>query len=177
MNNNFKVNTSLELFDYLAMVNEIALEFFSEDGIYQPHIGKVNAMRLFYNHCVTYSKFDEKYSHNIIDAMDMIDIVADADFINSYNEAISAGEYMSLDFGNAYKDALEIVTVKRSSFGNAVEIIGSVLNRIAGNISSILTDENIEKVSQIAKEISNGNFSAESIVDAYVGYMKKQETD
>lgn len=174
MNSDFEINANLELFDYLAMVNEIALEFFSEEGTYQPHIGKVNAMRLFYNQCVTQSKFDEKYSHDIVDAMDMVEIVADADFISAYNESIAAGAYTSLDFGNAYKDAMEIVDVRKSSFGNAVEIVGSMLNRLVGSISSVLTDENIEKVSQIAKEISNGNISAEAVVDAYAEHMKKQ---
>lgn len=175
MNNNFEINTNLALFDYLAMVNEIALEFFDEDGVYQPHIGKINAMRLFYNNCVKNSPYDEKYGHDIVDAMDMVDIVADKDFIYAYNEAITIGDYNKLDFGNAYKDAIRMVDVKKSSFGNVVEIIGSMINRIIGTISPVLTDENIKKVSQIAKEISSGNISANAIVNAYAEHMKKQE--
>lgn len=175
MNSILEINTKLELFDYLAMVNEIVLEFFNEDGTYQPHIGKINAMRLFYNQCVTKSKYDEKYPHDIVDAMDMVEIVADDGFIAEYNEALAAGSYKNLDFGNAYKDAMEIVNVRKSSFGNAVEIVGSMLNRIVGSISTVLTDENIEKVSQIARDISNGSISAESIVDAYTEHIKSQE--
>lgn len=175
MSSVLKVNTKLELFDYLAMVNEIALEFFSDDGVYQPHIGEINAMRLFYNQCVTKSKFDEKYSHDIVDAMDMVDIVNDTGFIGAYNEAITSNTYTSLDFGNAYRNAMEIVNVKKSSFGNAVKIVGSMLNRFTDSISSVLTDENIEKVSQIAKEISNGNISAEAVVNAYADHMKNEK--
>lgn len=175
MNNNFEIDTKLSLCDYLTMVNEIVLEFFNEDGVYQPHIGKINAMRLFYNDCVKKSPYDEKYGHDIVDIMDMIDIVADEDFIYAYNEALAAGAYTSLDFENAYRDAMKIVDVKKSSFGNAVEIVGSMLNRIVNTISSVLTRENIEKVSKIAKEISDGNINAETIVNAYVEHAKKQE--
>lgn len=171
MNNNFKINTRLALFDYLTMVNEIALEFFNEDGVYQPHIGKINAMRLFYNNCVEKSPYDEKYGHNIVDAIDMVDIVADVDFIYEYNEAITADNCIMLDFGNAYKDAMDIINAKKSSFGNAVEIVGSMINRIAETASSVLTDDNIEKVSKIAKEISEGKISAETIADAYGKYI------
>lgn len=175
MNSILEVNTKLDLFDYLAMVNEIVLEFFNDDGTYQPHIGKINAMRLFYNQCITKSKYDKKYPHDIVDAMDMVEIVADDVFIAKYNEALAAGSYKNLDFGNAYQDAMEIVNVRKSSFGNAVEIVGSMLNRIVDSISTVLTDENIEKVSQIAKDISNGNISAESIVNAYAERIKSQE--
>lgn len=175
MNSNLEINTKLELFDYLAMVNEIALEFFNDDGTYQPHIGKINAMRLFYNQCVIKSKYDEKYGHDIVDAMDMVEIAADDNFIREYNEAISAGTYENLDFGNAYVDAMKIVDVRKSSIGNAIEVVGSMLNRLVSSFSSVLTEENIEKVSQIAKEISNGNISAEALVNAYAEHMKSQE--
>ena len=171
----FEINTKLSLCDYLAMVNEIVLEFFNEDGVYQPHIGKINAMRLFYNDCVKKSPYDEKYDHDIVDIMDMIDIVADEGFIRAYNEALAADIYTSLDFGNAYRDAMEIVDVKKSSFGNAVETVGSMINRIVTTISSVLTGENIEKVSKIAKEISDGKINADAIVNAYVKHAKKQE--
>ena len=177
MNNNYKIKKDLALFDYLAMVNEIALEFFNEDGVYQPHIGKINAMRLFYNNCVEKSPYDEKHGHDIVDAKDMIDIVADVDFIYEYNEAITADKCIRLDFGNAYKDAMDIVDVKKSSLGNAVEIVGSMINRIAETASSVLTDENIEKVSKIAKEISEGKISAETIVDAYGEHIAKKQED
>lgn len=173
MENCIEVNTKLELFDYLSMVNEIALEFFSADGIYQPHIGTINAMRLFYNKCVTKSKFDEKYGHDIVDAADMIEIVADSNFIQKYNAAIIGGIYIDLDFGGAYDNAMKIVDFRKSSFGNAVEIVGSIIKRLAESISAVLTDENIEKISQVAKEISNGNISAETIVDAYISHINK----
>ncbi|MCD7891640.1 MAG: hypothetical protein LUG26_07845 [Ruminococcus sp.] len=91
------VNTKLSLFDYLAMVENIASEFIDEkSGVYQPHIGQLNAMRLFYNFCVTESKFDDKYEHNIVDAEDMEEIVADEEFIEAFNNAIRPDVYLDI---------------------------------------------------------------------------------
>ena len=113
------VNTELSMIDYLVMVNDMVLEYFNEDGEYQPHIGMLNVMRLFYNHCVIESKFDTP--HDIIDAMDMEIIVEDDDFLNAFNDAIIP----------------------------------------------LLTDEHIDKVSEIARDVASGKLSAEAIVDAY----------
>lgn len=173
MNNIFNVNTKLALFDYLAMVREIAYGFISEDGTYQPQIGKLNAMRLFYNNCVVKSRFDEKYGHDVIDADSMEEIVADELFIEAFNDAIKCNASIHYDFANAYRDALEIVNVKKTSFGNAVNIIGSMINKIFEGISPLLTKENISIVSQIAKDMSAGKVSAEAIVDAYANNLSK----
>lgn len=176
MNNVLKVNTKLALFDYLAMVRDIASEFINdEDGTYQPQIGKLNAIRLFYNNCVTKSKFDKKYGHDVIDASDMEEIVADDKFMKAYNKAIIGDGATQYDFANAYKDAIEIVNVKKTSFGSAVNIIGSMINKIFEGVSPLLTEENIEIVSQIAKDMSNGKVSAEAIVDAYADRLAKEE--
>ena len=59
----FSVKTELNVIDYVSMVNAIVSEYFDEDGTYTPHIGKMNAMRLFYNNCVTDSKYD--IEHNV----------------------------------------------------------------------------------------------------------------
>lgn len=176
-NSVFEVDTKLDIIDYVSMVNEIVLEFFNSDGVYQPHIGKLNAMRLFYNKCVTKSKFDVSLGHDIIDAMDMVLIVKDNNFIEKYNEAIAAGSYIQLDFGNAYKDAMEIVDVKKSSFGSAVEIVKNMIMGIVDKVSPILTPENIENVSKIAADISEGKLSAESLVDAYANHMIESKTE
>lgn len=168
MNGNFEINTELALFDYLRMVNEIAYGFInSEDGTYQPHIGNLNAMRLFYNHCVIKGKFDEQYNHDIIDADSMEEIVADKDFIDVFNEGIKFEGVLRYDFANAYKDAIAIVDVKKTSFGSAVNIVGSIIDKLIDSVSSFLTEENISTISQIAKDMSDGKISAESIVGAY----------
>lgn len=81
------VKTELGIIGYVSMVDEIVLEYFNADGEYQPHIGMLNAMRLFYNECVKESKFDEQLAHDNIDAMEMEALVADQEFIEAYNRA------------------------------------------------------------------------------------------
>lgn len=160
------VNTELSMIDYLVMVNDMVLEYFNEDGEYQPHIGMLNVMRLFYNHCVIESKFDTP--HDIIDAMDMEIIVEDDDFLNAFNEAIigdSSG--IRMNFSNAYKDAMDIVETKKQSVERAVGSIKKALSSIIDTINPLLTDEHIEKVSEIARDVASGKLSAEAIVDAY----------
>ena len=176
MNSIFKVNTELALFDYLVLVQEIAYEFINEEtGAYQPHIGKLNAMRLFYNYCVVESKFDEKYAHNVTDADSMIEIVADEDFINAFNSAIKHdGKTIKYDFANAYKDALEIVDIKKTSFGTILNMVNSTFENIKDKISPLLTKENMDVFSKIAKDVLEGKTSAEAVVSAYT---KKSNLD
>ena len=174
MDSRFKVNTKLALFDYLAMVNEIVYEFFNDDdGTYQPQIGKLNAMRLFYNHCVLSSNFDEKYGHNVTDAGSMEEIVADDGFINEFNYAIRCDNEFSYNFANAYRDALDIVNTKKTSIGNAISVISTIINKLVENTSSLITEENVNTISLIAKDISEGKISAEAIVNAYANKLSE----
>ena len=95
-----KVNTYIGMVEYLTMVNEIVLEYFDEDGNYQPQIGILNAMRLFYNECVIESKFE--LPHDITDAMDMEIMVTDDEFVNEFNNAIIGDRPgIRFDFANA----------------------------------------------------------------------------
>lgn len=174
MENKFEVNTKLALFDYLAMVREIAYEFFNdEDGTYQPQIGKLNAMRLFYNYCVTKSVFDEKYKHDVTDADSMAEIVENEGFIEAFNDAINCDDTIQYDFGNAYRDAIEIVNAKKTSIGNAVNSISATINKLIKNTAPLVTEENINVVSQIAKDMAKGKTSAEAIVNAYANRLEK----
>ena len=177
MNNKLRVNTKFSMLDYLAIVDAIADEFFDSDGTYQPQIGKINAMRLFYNHCVLHSKFDDKYGHDVEDADDLAEIIADKEFVKMYNRSIHVGSSATLDFRNAYNDAMEIVKHRKSSFGNLSHVLSSALNQLSSNFSNILTDENIEKVSQIAKNMSDEKFNVKSFVEAYAGYLENQESN
>ena len=53
-----KVKENFEIVDFATMVDSIVAEYFDAEGNYTPHIGMLNAMRVFYNECVTESKFD-----------------------------------------------------------------------------------------------------------------------
>ena len=160
------VNTELNMIDYIVLVNEMVLEYFNDDGEYQPHIGMLNVMRLFYNSCVVESKFDNP--HDIVDAMDMEIIVEDDDFLNAFNDALVGNvPGVRFDFANAYKDAMDIVENKKHSIERAVDSIKKLLSSILDVVNPLLTDEHMSMVSEIAKNVGNGNISAEAIVDAY----------
>lgn len=161
-----KVNTSLGMVEYLTMVNEIVLEYFDEDGNYQPQIGILNTMRLFYNECVIESKFE--LPHDITDAMDMEIMVTDDEFVNEFNNAI-IGDVPGIrfDFANAYKDAMDIVETKKSSIERAVDSVKKMIISVLDVINPLLSDEHIDKVAEIAHDVANGKISAEAVVDAY----------
>lgn len=159
------VNTKFGLVDYIVLVNEIVAEFFDEDGGYQPHIGMLNIIRLFYNYCVLESKFD--IPHDITDAMDMETIVDDDDFLEAFNDALLIEPEFKLDFANAYKNAMDIVDNKRTSVEYAVDSIKKMFSSIVDMLSPLLTDENVNIISDIAKNMTNGNIDAEAIVEAY----------
>lgn len=169
MNSILEVNTKLTLFDYLAMVEEIVREFFnSENGVYQPQIGNLNAMRLFYNHCVTKSQFDEKYGHDVTDADVMAEIVADNEFIKVFNQSLECNDILGYDFANAYKDAMEIVNVKKTSIGRIASVVNTLINKFSEQILPLITDENIAVFSKIVKDVSSGKLSIDSIADNYI---------
>lgn len=164
-NTNILVKSNFGVVDYVSIVNAIASEFFDEDGTYTPHIGRMNAMRVFYNKCVVESKFD--IEHNIVDALEMEVLVEDAEFIAAFNEAIKGDGMVRLDFANAYADAMDIVNTKKNSFGNVVDILRSAIVGIADKINPIFSGDNFEKLTQMVDQISKGDFSAGAIAEAY----------
>lgn len=176
MSSNFEVNVKLSLFDYLGMVNAIVSEFINEDdGSYQPHIGNLNAMRLFYNYCVKKSDYDKKYEHNITDAESMAEIVADDGFIVEFNKALDFDGKISYNFANAYRTAMDIVDTEKSAINRLAKTVSAAIGEILESTSSLLTEENLSVLSQIGKDISNGKISAEAIVDAYAKNMSKDK--
>lgn len=164
-NTNISVKSNLNIIEYITIVNAIVSEFFDEEGNYVPYMGKLNAMRLFYNNCVTESKFD--IEHNITDALQMATLVEDEDFIIAYNNAIKKDGNECLNFANAYSDAMDIVNTRKGSFDNFIEKLQNALIKIVDKISPTFSEENLLKLSQIADEVSKGNFSADAIVEAY----------
>lgn len=160
------VNTNLDIVNYMVVVSKIVEEYFDKEGNYQPHIGKLNVMRWFYNICVKESKFDEEYGHEITEALDLKDIVADEEFISEFNKALSRKKVVKLDFTNAYYDAMEIVNVRKQSFGNAVEIIKNHLAGLVNEVTSLLDEETINSLANIADKISSGMPSDEAVAKA-----------
>lgn len=171
----FKINEKLPLYTYLVIVNEIVSDFFDSEGNYQPHIGKLNAMRLFYNYCVESCHLDDKFSHDIVNADDMAEIIKDDIFIREYNYAIDNGGLQDYSFASAYREAMEIVNVKKTSFGSAVTIIGNMISKIFSEIAPVLENADIETLAQIGKDMKSGVLSPKAIVNALSKSQKDDE--
>lgn len=165
------IKKNLSVIDYVTLVNGIVNDFFdAETGEYTPHIGRLNAMRLFYNECVTDSKFD--LPHDFEDALQMDVLVEDDEFIKEFNAAVVGDGVIRLDFANAYADAMEAVNAKKNSFGNAVNIIRKAIEKVSESISSVVTDESLEKLTKIADSVNTNNLSLDSFVKAYSNYLE-----
>lgn len=126
------------MFEFIQLVNDIAEAYF-EDGIYQPHIGELNAMRLYYN---------DKNNADIVDAEEFAEIVRDEEFVKSYFAAISERSD-KLDFIQAYDMAMDIVNTKKGTLAVMFEGVISRLNEM-------LSQDNIEKIKEIADGINGG---------------------
>ena len=168
------VDTNLEIVDFMQVVNDIALEYFNVDGVYQPHIGMLNAMRVFYNVCVKESQFDDEYEHDIFDALDMENIIKDKYFIAEFNNAICVS-CAKLDFANAYTQALEIVENKKTSLGVAIDTIRNLIFKLMDYVDEVFKDENLDRIANIAENISSGKINAETIVEAYTQSQKVKD--
>lgn len=162
MEENMKIQNNLDLVEYVALVDNIAEEYFDSDGRYTPHFGQLNAMRQFYNCCV---KDDIcGLSHDINDAIELKPIVKNEDFIKEFDTEITRHKTSSLSFGNAYQTALEIVDAKKQSIYQVVECLKSSIEKLLNNVTASFTPENLAMIEKIASGISNIN--SESIVEA-----------
>lgn len=160
-------NTKLNIVKYTAIVEAIADGYFDFDGTYQPHIGMMNAMRVFYNECVTESIFDEKYPHNITNILDMQDIVNDDDFIKVFNSCLKS-EDISFDFGNAYFDAMKIVDNRKGSLANMFEQIKNMITGFSAELEHILTPDNLKAVKEVAVALGNGSALDDALAKARI---------
>lgn len=165
MENTMVIKKDFSVIDYVSLVNGIADEFFDVNGEYQPHLGRLNVMRLFYNECVAESKFD--LPHDFNDALMLEPLIQDEEFIAEFNKALKGDGSVRLDFANAYAEAMEIVNVRKGSFGNAVDVIKGAISNIVDMINPVLGTDNIEKFKQIADSFTSGNLSADAIVEAF----------
>ena len=158
-----EIKKELELAEYIALVDNMVQESFDENNNYAPHWGKLNAMRLFYNHCV--QEDIAGLSHDIEDASLMAALVKNDEFMNAFESCTYCYD-SRLTFANAYAMADKIVNVKTHSFNYAVESLKIVANNFLKGIIDSLSPENIDKIEKIANQISNGELSAEAISEA-----------
>jgi len=158
----FKIKDNLDIVAYGAAVQEIAQKFFDGDGNYAPHIGKVNAMLVFYNYFVTESKFNDIP----VEEFDTNQFFADEEFLEEYNKALTDNQRVRFNFGNAYVDALEIVNTRKSSIYTIIDRIQAGLEGFVDKISPVITEENLNKLAKISDNVAKGDLSAESVLKA-----------
>lgn len=155
------------MYEYIIVVNQIVGEYFDEDGVYQPHIGELNAMRLFYNFCVKEAPYKEALPCPIENADDMVSIVDDANFVKAFYDETSNEFNSCLSFGKAYRTAMDMVRIETSGANYLVNKIQLLLNELIKNISSNVTDKNIERLADIANGLKNGEISADKLINEY----------
>ena len=158
----FKINDNLDIVTYGAAVREIADKFFDGDGNYAPHIGKANAMVVFYNYFVAESKFAEMPAEEFTTDL----FFSDEEFLSEYNKALKDCAEVRFNFGNAYKDAIDIVNTRKSSIGRVVEQFEKAIVNLAAKVSPIFSNETIDKIAKISDDVAKGDLSAESVVKA-----------
>lgn len=166
MDKKMVIDTKLGIVKYMSVVNEISSAYFNEDGDYQPQIGLLNAMTSFFNNCVTESKFDDEFNHDIDDPFDIEKIIMDDDFVEAFNDAIIV-RCIQLDYANAFRDALDIVNTNKVSINHAIMKLKKLINGIADSFSSVLTPETIELVEKLKELMEGGEFTVDKFMESY----------
>ena len=156
----------IELAEFLAITEIIADGYFNEAGEYVPHYGILNAYRVFYNVCVTKSPYDETYGHDIVNIEELDEIVSDEEFVTEFETCVNSGK-QGLTFSAAFNNAMQMVDARKSSIGSAVTMIVDAIQGIADRAKSVMSDENMQHIASIAKDIGNGKITADDIVNAY----------
>ena len=160
------VKDNVDIVVYSAAVQAIANKFFDDANNYTPHFGRTNAIAVFFNYFVDNVSLNNYFADVDVD-LDVDFLLANEDCLHIYNEALNGDGTFRLNFYNAYVDAIDMVNQKKNSIGNVIDSIQGAISMIADKISPVFTGDNIARLTEIAKEVSNGNLSAESIVSAY----------
>lgn len=152
-----KIDTSLNIIEYVNLVNGIADKYFNENHEYQPHIGMVESMRLFYAICVKESEFDSTCPHDTVEIKLLEPVLSNSNFINAYNDALAESTGYQFNFACAYRDAMSIVEAKKYSLYSVTGQLGQILLNLIDRVSSTISNENIEKILSFSNSIQNGD--------------------
>lgn len=165
--NTILVNDNIDIVSYSSAVQDIVSKFYDEDGNYTPHFGRANAIGIFFSYFVDIDSLNSYFSDIDVD-LDIDFLLSNEDCLKIYNDALSSKKGYRLDFANAYFDANKIVSQKNKSFESVINSIQKGILSIVKDILPNISEDNIERLTDIAKSVSEGNFNSKSIVDAYV---------
>lgn len=171
MRKKINVKDYVDVVDYVSAVNRMADAYFDDFNEYIPHFGRMEAVFTFFS---IFIDEESLLSHFEGQEIDEEFLLTNEECLEIFNHALSSNFGYKLDFANAYMDAMEIVNTRKNSFNNAVEVVKKLLARVLDTVNPMLTNENIEAISKIAQEFSNGNVNADSIIESFMN--KKAET-
>ena len=177
-----KFNSKLSIADYVGVVEELASNYFnSVTGEATPHIGNIYSVYVYFKYCVesedgdtvtqdTINIVDEEGNPSI-DLNELQKLFDDEKFMARYQKDIDvycrSEEVFRLDFAHAFADANEYAQNKANS---AHAVSAAISNSIAGIMKAFresFSDETINGLTELAKDIKDGKLSEEAIVEAY----------
>lgn len=195
-----KYNENLGIDEYIFATDKIAQVYFDGDNQYQPHIGLLETMWLFYSLCVTETKYDKdinvkldemekaRKEQNPDDKKQMFDLTiyqdlfSDDEFVKEFNNVVTSYKKPNygLTFGSAFRSAMEIVKTKRNSVNSLEYTITKILTELADKFENLISPDKIEELTDIAKRIQTGETAADAVVQAYgkqVGLLDFKQGD
>ena len=177
-----KFNSKLSIADYVGVVEELASNYFnSVTGEATPHIGNIYSVYVYFKYCVESEEGDTVTQDTInivdeegnpsIDLNELQKLFDDEKFMARYQNDIDvycrSEEVFRLDFAHAFADANEYAQNK----ANSVHAVSAAIsNSIAGIMKAFresFSDETINGLTELAKDIKDGKLSEEAIVEAY----------
>lgn len=198
-----KYNENLGINEYIFATDKIAQVYFDSDNQYQPHIGLLETMWLFYSLCVTETKYDKDINAKLeelekarkeqkqnpdnknkpmFDLTIYQDLFSDDEFIKEFNNVVTSYKKPNygLTFGSAFRSAMEIVKTKRNSVNSLEYTITKILTELADKFENLISPDKIEELTDIAKRIQTGETAAKAVVQAYgeeVGLLDFKQGD
>lgn len=165
-----KYNNKLKLDEYLQVIDDMVDVYFDHTTYeYTPQYGELFAVCTYFNYCVELEESDTIKKQPIIEFDDIKLLYENEDFMKHYNEAIDCFDAVqsNLTFGHAYEMVQDIVNYKRNDANSFANAISAGMSAILKSFRESFTEEEVNKISEIAKDIVSGKISNESIVKAY----------
>ena len=157
---------NLNMIEYPAVVKNIADGYFDKNGNYAPYYGKLNVVRLYYNLCVTKSKFD--LPHDITDAAELDPLLEDEDFMQCLNDdLVSDGDYIGFRFADAYYDAIQIVKDRRNSVGRILTFAREAVEDLTTKMFEVLSQDNMDKLAKLGDALEQVKNDPTKIVQLF----------
>lgn len=166
-------NETMELSveEYIATVDGIVKKYFDSDGEYQPHWGYLGTVAIFYS--LYYG--DSDTADGIIDSTAISEAINDSSFSSAFRKTISGeNDYGVFNFYRAYQDAMRIVEQKNGFSGTVRGIMNGIIGQIGDLFKTIMNDDNISQLKEIATMVNKGELTPEAISDSYLGKIEKQ---